>query len=161
MTLGKIVTEFSYYMDQGGFVMWPLVGATLVDATDVVWRLRQVKTPYEQEVMRRSGKVSSNAHRAAMRATRPGRHEYEVEAELEKKEIERQIVTRLEKLLYQIDGVEYVYSMSRPGMAVVTVRFFVGEDRVARVIGAFPTPTGGPTARSAASTARIASSSET
>ena len=61
-----------------------LVGATLVDATDVVWGLRQVKTPYEQEVMRRSGKVSSNAHRAAMRATRPGRHEYEVEAELEK-----------------------------------------------------------------------------
>jgi Xaa-Pro aminopeptidase len=61
-----------------------LVGATLVDATDVVWGQRQVKTPYEQEVMRRSGKVSSNAHRAAMRATRPGRHEYEVEAELEK-----------------------------------------------------------------------------
>ena len=61
-----------------------LVGATLVDATDVVWGLRQVKTPCEQEVMRRSGKVSSNAHRAAMLATRPGRHEYEVEAELEK-----------------------------------------------------------------------------
>ncbi len=44
-------------------------------------------------------------------------------------EIEQQITTRLEKLLYQIDGVEYVYSMSRPGMAVVTVRFRVGEDR--------------------------------
>ena len=29
----------------------------------------------------------------------------------------------------QIDGVEYVYSMSRPGQAIVTVRFFVGEDR--------------------------------
>jgi Xaa-Pro aminopeptidase len=61
-----------------------LVGATLVDATDVVWGLRQVKSPYEQEVMRRSGLISSGAHRAAMRATRPGRHEYEVEAELEK-----------------------------------------------------------------------------
>jgi Xaa-Pro aminopeptidase len=65
-----------------------LVGATLVDATDVVWGLRQVKTPYEQDVMRRSGKVSSNAHRAAMRATRPGRYEYEVEAELEKVYVE-------------------------------------------------------------------------
>jgi multidrug efflux pump subunit AcrB len=32
-------------------------------------------------------------------------------------------------LLYQIDGVEYVYSMSRPGQSIVTVRFFVGEDR--------------------------------
>ena len=29
-------------------------------------------------------------------------------------EVERQIATRLEKLLTQIDGVEYVYSMSRP-----------------------------------------------
>jgi multidrug efflux pump subunit AcrB len=44
-------------------------------------------------------------------------------------EVERQVATRLEKLLYQIDGVEYVYSISRPSQAVVTVRFFVGEDR--------------------------------
>ncbi|MBC8875676.1 MAG: efflux RND transporter permease subunit [Planctomycetes bacterium] len=44
-------------------------------------------------------------------------------------EVEQQVATRLERLLYQIDGVEYVYSMSRPGMAVVTVRFYVGEDR--------------------------------
>ncbi len=44
-------------------------------------------------------------------------------------EVERQISTRLEKLLYQIDGVEYVYSMSRPGSAIVTVRFYVGENR--------------------------------
>jgi len=44
-------------------------------------------------------------------------------------EVERQVSTRLEKLLYQIDGVEYVYSMSRPGAAIVTVRFYVGEDR--------------------------------
>lgn len=44
-------------------------------------------------------------------------------------EVERQVATRLEKLLYQIDGVEYVYSMSFPSRAVVTVRFYVGEDR--------------------------------
>lgn len=44
-------------------------------------------------------------------------------------EVERQVATRLEKLLYQIDGVEYVYSMSFPSMAIVTVRFYVGEDR--------------------------------
>ena len=44
-------------------------------------------------------------------------------------QVEQLVSSRLEKLLYQIDGVEYVYSMSRPGMAVVTVRFFVGEDR--------------------------------
>jgi multidrug efflux pump subunit AcrB len=44
-------------------------------------------------------------------------------------EVERLVASRLERLLYQIDGVEYVYSMSRPGQAVVTVRFEVGQDR--------------------------------
>lgn len=44
-------------------------------------------------------------------------------------EVERQVSTRLEKLLTQIDGVEYVYSTSFPSQAVITVRFYVGEDR--------------------------------
>ena len=44
-------------------------------------------------------------------------------------EVERMVSTRLEKMLIQVDGVEYVYSMSRPNQAVVTVRFFVGENR--------------------------------
>jgi len=48
---------------------------------------------------------------------------------LSAQQVERQIATPLEKLLYQIDGVEYVYSMSRSDQCVVTVRFFVGEDR--------------------------------
>ncbi len=48
---------------------------------------------------------------------------------LSAEEVERKITIRLEKLLYQIDGVEYVYSMSRPGECIVTVRFYVGEDR--------------------------------
>src|SRR5262245_38877902 len=43
--------------------------------------------------------------------------------------VEQQVANRLERLLCQIDGVEHVYSMSRPGQAVVTVRFHVGEDR--------------------------------
>jgi len=45
------------------------------------------------------------------------------------REVERQVATPLEKLLYQIDGVEYVYSTSYPSHAMVTVRFYVGEDR--------------------------------
>ena len=49
-------------------------------------------------------------------------------------EVEQMVSSRLEKLLYQIDGVEYVYSMSRPGMAIVTVRFFVGESREGSLI---------------------------
>ncbi len=44
-------------------------------------------------------------------------------------EVERQVATRLEKLLYQIDGVEYVYSTSFEGSAMVTVRFYVGQNR--------------------------------
>jgi multidrug efflux pump subunit AcrB len=48
---------------------------------------------------------------------------------LSAEQVERQIATPLEHLLYQIDGVEYVYSRSLPGSSVVTVRFYVGEDR--------------------------------
>jgi multidrug efflux pump subunit AcrB len=44
-------------------------------------------------------------------------------------EVEQLVALPLEKLLFEIDGVEYVYSMSRPDSAVITVRFFVGEDR--------------------------------
>ncbi len=44
-------------------------------------------------------------------------------------EIEKLVATPLERLLWQVDGVEYVYSMSQEDTAVVTVRFFVGEDR--------------------------------
>ncbi len=47
------------------------------------------------------------------------------------REVERQVATRLEKLLYQIDGVEYVYSTSLEGSAMVTVRFYVGQNREA------------------------------
>ncbi|BCR03268.1 acriflavine resistance protein B [Desulfuromonas versatilis] len=49
-------------------------------------------------------------------------------------EVEKQVATRLEKLLWQVDGVEYVYSMSRPDLAVVTARFYVGEDRIGSLV---------------------------
>ena len=39
------------------------------------------------------------------------------------------VATPLERLLWQIDGVEYVYSVSHQDTAIVTVRFYVGEDR--------------------------------
>ncbi len=44
-------------------------------------------------------------------------------------EVEQLVATPLEKILFQIDGVEYVYSMSREGQAVITVRYYVGQDR--------------------------------
>src|SRR6476620_11078410 len=44
-------------------------------------------------------------------------------------EVEQLIATPLERILYQIDGGEFVYSMSREGQAIITVRYYVGEDR--------------------------------
>jgi Xaa-Pro aminopeptidase len=58
-------------------------GFSITDATSAVHDLRQVKTAYEQDVLRRSVAISSEAHKAGMRAAAPGKHEYEVEAEIE------------------------------------------------------------------------------
>jgi len=52
-------------------------------------------------------------------------------------EVEQLVATPLEKILYQIDGVEYVYSMSREGQAIVTVRYYVGEDRERSLVKLF------------------------
>ncbi len=43
-------------------------------------------------------------------------------------EVEKLVTTPLESLLKQIEGVEYVYSAASPGMAIVTVRYYVGEN---------------------------------
>jgi multidrug efflux pump subunit AcrB len=49
-------------------------------------------------------------------------------------EVEKLVTSRLEKLLWQVEGVEYVYSMSRADMAVVTVRFHVGEEYIPSLV---------------------------
>lgn len=43
-------------------------------------------------------------------------------------EVENKIAIPLEKVLSNISGVEYVYSTSMPEMAMVSARFFVGQD---------------------------------
>ncbi|MGK7369723.1 MAG: efflux RND transporter permease subunit [Candidatus Halalkalibacterium sp. M3_1C_030] len=43
-------------------------------------------------------------------------------------EVERRISVPLEKVLSNIEGVEYVYSTSMPDKAMVSARFYVGED---------------------------------
>jgi Xaa-Pro aminopeptidase len=58
-------------------------GFSVMDATPIVYRLRQNKTAYEQDVLRKSVAISSDAHRAGMRAAAPGKYEYEVEAAIE------------------------------------------------------------------------------
>ncbi|KWT82961.1 efflux RND transporter permease subunit [Candidatus Magnetominusculus xianensis] len=44
------------------------------------------------------------------------------------KEVEERVTRPMERLLYEINGVEYVYSITRPGVSMVIVRFNVGED---------------------------------
>lgn len=44
-------------------------------------------------------------------------------------EVERQVTIPIERIVRGLHGIENVYSMSRRGQAVVTARFFVGEDR--------------------------------
>jgi multidrug efflux pump subunit AcrB len=44
-------------------------------------------------------------------------------------EVEQRVTRPLEKLLWEIPGVEYLYSTSSPGQSTVIVRFFVGEDQ--------------------------------
>ncbi|MCX7793478.1 MAG: efflux RND transporter permease subunit [Thermodesulfovibrionales bacterium] len=44
------------------------------------------------------------------------------------KEVEDRVTRPMEKFLYEIEGVEYVYSIARPGMNLTIVRFYVGHD---------------------------------
>lgn len=44
------------------------------------------------------------------------------------KEVEERATRPMEKLLWEISGVEYIYSTSQPGQSLVIVRFKVGED---------------------------------
>jgi Xaa-Pro aminopeptidase len=58
-------------------------GVASANATPILTTLRQVKTPYEQKVLTRSVQISAEAHIEGMKAARPGRWEYEVEAAIE------------------------------------------------------------------------------
>ncbi|NTV49584.1 MAG: efflux RND transporter permease subunit [Geobacteraceae bacterium] len=42
-------------------------------------------------------------------------------------EVQERVVKPFEAKLWEIKGVEYLYSMSRPGVGVITVRFLVGQ----------------------------------
>ena len=50
------------------------------------------------------------------------------------KEVEERATRPMEKLLWEIPGVEYVYSTSRPGESLAIVRFSVGEDMERSVV---------------------------
>jgi multidrug efflux pump subunit AcrB len=50
------------------------------------------------------------------------------------KEVETRITRPMERLLWEIPGVEYVYSTSSPGSSLAIVRFYVGEDEEKSIV---------------------------
>jgi multidrug efflux pump subunit AcrB len=50
------------------------------------------------------------------------------------KEVETRITKPMERLLWEIPGVEYVYSTSSPGSSIAIVRFYVGEDEEKSIV---------------------------
>ena len=49
-------------------------------------------------------------------------------------EVEQIVTTPAEQKFSEIKGVKHVYSISRPGLAILTIEFKVGEDRTAAVV---------------------------
>ncbi|MCU0834249.1 MAG: efflux RND transporter permease subunit [Chromatiaceae bacterium] len=52
-------------------------------------------------------------------------------------EIEHLVAGPAEQVLSEIKGIEHVFSVSRPGMAIITVQFKVGEDRTDAIVRLF------------------------
>ncbi|MEO5339137.1 MAG: efflux RND transporter permease subunit [Magnetococcus sp. MYC-9] len=50
------------------------------------------------------------------------------------KEVDRVVSVPAQQILSEIDGVKNIYAISRPGMAILTVRYEVGEDRTAAIL---------------------------
>lgn len=50
------------------------------------------------------------------------------------REVEERVTKPMEKLLWEIPGVEYIYSTSGPGMSMAVVRFLVGQDEEKSIV---------------------------
>jgi multidrug efflux pump subunit AcrB len=50
------------------------------------------------------------------------------------REVEERVTRPMEKLLWEIPGVEYIYSTSSPGMSTAIVRFLVGQDEEKSIV---------------------------
>jgi len=54
-------------------------------------------------------------------------------------DVEQLVARPAEQVLSRISGIEHVYSMSRPGMAVITVQYKVGEDPIQALVRLYDT----------------------
>ncbi len=50
------------------------------------------------------------------------------------REVEERVTKPMEKLLWEIPGVEYIYSTSKPGSSMAIVRFLVGQDEEKSIV---------------------------
>lgn len=50
------------------------------------------------------------------------------------REVEERVTKPMEKLLWEIPGVEYIYSTSSPGMSLAIVRFLVGQNEEESIV---------------------------
>ena len=50
------------------------------------------------------------------------------------RQVERQVTTPLEQVLGEIRGVKHIYSVSRPGLSVLTVQYKVGQPRTTAIV---------------------------
>jgi multidrug efflux pump subunit AcrB len=55
------------------------------------------------------------------------------------KDVEALVATPAEQVLSQIAGIEHIYSVSKPGMAVLTVQYLVGQDRTQALVRLYDT----------------------
>jgi multidrug efflux pump subunit AcrB len=50
------------------------------------------------------------------------------------REVEQLVTSGAEQILSEIEGVKHIYSVSRPGMSVLTIQFVVGEKRTEAIV---------------------------
>ena len=54
-------------------------------------------------------------------------------------DVESLVATPAEQVVSQISGIEHIFSVSRPGLAILTVQFKVGEDRIQGLVRLYDT----------------------
>ena len=52
-------------------------------------------------------------------------------------EVDERVTKPMSKFLWEIKGVEYIYSMSKPGLSIAIVRFYVGQDMEKSLVGLY------------------------
>ena len=55
------------------------------------------------------------------------------------RDVESLVTTPAEQVVSQITGIEHVYSITKPGLAILTVQFEVGEDRIQALVRLYDT----------------------